>query len=163
ASPYWAPEAGVRRSPRWLANTPTRWSGLAAPKRPPRSTSNTATRDICPTSPCPPRCAPRASCTGGWRMRCRPIATLPCSWARRSEEAAEINEQHRHARYLPDIALPASLRATSDLDGALAHVLQADRDSLIILGVPVAGMQETCRTLASRLMDASRRHTIHIV
>lgn len=97
------------------------------------------------------------------------LAALACEhadtliWARRSEAAAEINEQHRNARYLPDLALPASLRATSDLDAALAHVLQADRDSLIILGVPVAGMQETCRTLASRLMDASRRHTIHIV
>src|SRR5690606_41478059 len=79
---------------------------------------------------------------------------------RRSEAAAEINEQHRNARYLPDIALPASLRATSDLDAALAHVLQADRDSLIILGVPVAGMRETCRTLADR--KSTRLNSSHV-
>lgn len=41
-------------------------------------------------------------------------------WARRSELADEINQTHRNSGYL-DVALPESIRATSDPVEALAH------------------------------------------
>ena len=96
------------------------------------------------------------------------LAALACEqadtliWARRSESAAEINEQHRNARYLPDIPLPAALLATSDFNAAVSHVCASASDALIILGVPVAGLEETCQRLAASL--AARQHPpLHIV
>jgi glycerol-3-phosphate dehydrogenase (NAD(P)+) len=47
--------------------------------------------------------------------------------------------------------LPASLQATGDLDEALQHLVQPGSTPLIILGVPVAGLESTCRMLAQRL------------
>jgi len=83
-------------------------------------------------------------------------------WARRSESAAEISGQHSNARYLPGIALPGALRATSDFDAAVAHVCTGGSDALIILGVPVAGLAETCQRLAQSLAGHSRP-PLHIV
>lgn len=40
-------------------------------------------------------------------------------WARRSDLADQINEEHENKRYLPGAALPATLRATADLEEAL--------------------------------------------
>lgn len=96
------------------------------------------------------------------------LAALACEqsdtliWARRAEIAADINGQRRNTRYLPDIPLPTALRAVSDFDTAVAHVCSADSDALIILGVPVAGMEDTCRRLAESL--SARPHpALHIV
>ncbi len=96
------------------------------------------------------------------------LAALACEqadtllWARRAASAAEINEQHSNARYLPEVRLPDSLRATSDFNSALEHVCSAQSDALIILGVPVSGLHETCTGLATAL--AARRHPrLHIV
>ena len=41
-------------------------------------------------------------------------------WARRPGLAQEINETHRNTRYIGDVALPASVRATDDAQVALA-------------------------------------------
>ena len=82
-------------------------------------------------------------------------------WARRETSVTEINERHTNSRYLPD-PLPAALRATSDFEAAVAHVCSAASDALIILGVPVSGMAETCQRLADSLK--SRPHpTIHVI
>src|SRR5690606_18537913 len=126
----------------------------------------------CPQAPKPTDAMGAASPTrvtvlgaGSWgtalaAQACEQAETL--IWARRAESAAEINTAHRNARYLPDIPLPASLRATSDFDAAVNHVCTASADALIILGVPVAGLQETCERLAASL--PSRPHpTLHIV
>lgn len=83
-------------------------------------------------------------------------------WARRPESAAEINQQHSNARYLPDITLPPALRATSDFDAALAHVCSSPAAALIILGVPVAGLAETCQRLADSL-KTQPHPPLHIV
>ena len=111
----------------------------------------------------PPRVAVLGA--GSWGSALAALATEKADtliWARRSEIAAEINERHSNARYLPDIALPPSLRATSDFDSAVGHVCSADSDALIILGVPVAGMAEICQRLAQSL--STRGHpTIHVV
>ena len=40
-------------------------------------------------------------------------------WARRAELADEIQTTHRNSDYLPDVELPAELRATSDPEEAL--------------------------------------------
>lgn len=83
-------------------------------------------------------------------------------WARRPEVAAEINEHHRNARYLPGITLPPSLSAVSDFHAAIDHVCDGESDTLIILGVPVAGLASTCEQLAAGL--AGKRHPpIHVV
>lgn len=82
-------------------------------------------------------------------------------WARRAECAAEINEQHTNSRYLPT-PLPSALRATSDFAAAIAHVCAAESDALIILGVPVAGMAETCQRLAECLSGKSYPR-LHVV
>ncbi|MGV0813979.1 NAD(P)H-dependent glycerol-3-phosphate dehydrogenase [Mycolicibacterium boenickei] len=51
-------------------------------------------------------------------------------WARRPEVADEINTHHRNSRYLGDVALPASIRATTDPAEALG------RACTVLLGVP---------------------------
>ena len=57
-------------------------------------------------------------------------------WARSAEVAAEVNERHTNHRYLPDIALPARIRATTDPAEALTGV------HTVLLGVP----SQTLRT-----------------
>ena len=51
-------------------------------------------------------------------------------WARRPEIALEINDRHVNPAYLPDWPLPGELRATADLEEAVA-----DADVLVV-GVP---------------------------
>lgn len=43
-------------------------------------------------------------------------------WARAAASAREINERHRHERYLPGLDLPPALAATDDLGAALRDV-----------------------------------------
>lgn len=66
-------------------------------------------------------------------------------WARRSEQAAEINEQHTNSRYLPDVRLPENLAAGSDLAATAGH------GQIIVLAVPTAAMRETCRSIQEKL------------
>jgi glycerol-3-phosphate dehydrogenase (NAD(P)+) len=56
-------------------------------------------------------------------------------WARRPELASQIRGTHENAAYLPGIALPASLHATSSLEEACA-----DAD-VLVLGVPSHGLR----------------------
>ena len=42
-------------------------------------------------------------------------------WAREPEVVASVNEAHRNELFLPDVRLPESLRATSDLRGTVAE------------------------------------------
>lgn len=73
-------------------------------------------------------------------------------WARDAAQARAIASLHVNARYLPDIPLPPALRCTDDFDRAVAHACPADGPpGLIILGVPVAGMAETCLRLSRAL------------
>ncbi len=53
-----------------------------------------------------------------------------CVWSRSKETAQEIALRHRNATYLPGIALPPGLEATSDLNVAL------DAAECIVLAVP---------------------------
>ncbi|MBJ7264691.1 MAG: NAD(P)-dependent glycerol-3-phosphate dehydrogenase, partial [Burkholderiaceae bacterium] len=73
--------------------------------------------------------------------------------------------QQRNMRYLPDVALPPALSYTADIDAALAHLagapgMAADSpgESLIILGVPMAGLAAMCHDLARRLPALGLQH-----
>ncbi len=66
-------------------------------------------------------------------------------WARRKEQVKEINEQSTNERYLPNVSLPTSLRATSSLEEAVKDV------DAIVLAVPTVAMREVAQTIASFL------------
>ena len=55
-------------------------------------------------------------------------------WSRRAELAEEINDTHRNTRYIGDVELPASVRATGDaadaLDGACTVLLAVPSQTL---------------------------------
>ncbi|MCP4434109.1 MAG: NAD(P)H-dependent glycerol-3-phosphate dehydrogenase [Actinomycetia bacterium] len=63
-------------------------------------------------------------------------------WARRSEQAQEINEHHTNNRYLPGFQLHSDLWATDDLREA---VRGAD---VIVMGVPSQGFREALEQVA---------------
>ncbi|WP_341667862.1 NAD(P)H-dependent glycerol-3-phosphate dehydrogenase [Alcaligenes sp. SDU_A2] len=97
------------------------------------------------------------------------LAALACAqaptmvWARNSATAQEISSLRRNEHYLPDIALPDALQATDDLAQAMAFALADDSaPALIILGVPVRGLAQTCQDL-SRHLPAQRRHPVLLV
>jgi glycerol-3-phosphate dehydrogenase (NAD(P)+) len=56
-------------------------------------------------------------------------------WARDPDAAREVNEAHTNTRYLPGFTLPRRLRATADLEEAVA---EAD---VVIVGVPSTGFR----------------------
>lgn len=79
-------------------------------------------------------------------------------WARDPETARQINLQHRNPRYLQDITLPPALIATDSLDQAFAFLQDAD-SSLIILGTPVAAIEQACDILLDYLRRAGLQAT----
>lgn len=83
------------------------------------------------------------------------LAALACPrsdvmlWSRDPDQAHSLNSRHVNDKYLPDIPLPPELRATADFDAAVAHACRdAHGAGLVILGVPVAGLADTCERLA---------------
>lgn len=63
-------------------------------------------------------------------------------WGRDADGAAAIDTRHENPRYLPGIALPESLRATTDLAAALKGA------DLVLVVVPSHAFAETLRELA---------------
>jgi len=57
-------------------------------------------------------------------------------WARRDDLAREVQTAHRNSAYLPDVALPESLRGTSSLEEAVS-----DAD-VVVMGVPSHGFRD---------------------
>jgi glycerol-3-phosphate dehydrogenase (NAD(P)+) len=72
-------------------------------------------------------------------------------WARDAALAQAMAHARENHRYLPGVALPESLVVDSDLDAALAFLQDDPSRGLIVLGVPVAGLDQTFHTLAQRL------------
>ncbi|MCG3089956.1 NAD(P)H-dependent glycerol-3-phosphate dehydrogenase [Sporosarcina cyprini] len=62
-------------------------------------------------------------------------------WARREEQASEINERHTNERYVPGISLPTALQATSDLKKAVRHA------EILIIAVPTKGIRGICEEI----------------
>ena len=66
-------------------------------------------------------------------------------WARRQELAEAINTDARNAVYLPELALPAGLRATSDLQDAV------DGADVVVMAVPSHGFRAVLRVAAGHV------------
>ncbi len=66
-------------------------------------------------------------------------------WARREEIAREIDHHHRNPDYLPDVMLPASLRATSDPERALADA------EIVVMAIPSVGLTEQLQQWGDRV------------
>lgn len=62
-------------------------------------------------------------------------------WARRQEQVDEINEHKTNQAYLPNIALPKSLQATTSLEKAATH------GEVIVIAVPTKGVRSICQSL----------------
>lgn len=58
-------------------------------------------------------------------------------WARNPDVAAEINEEHTNASYLPGFPLSRKLEATADLEQAVRHA------ELLVVGVPTSAVRAT--------------------
>jgi glycerol-3-phosphate dehydrogenase (NAD(P)+) len=82
---------------------------------------------------------------GSWGTAVGAIAAVNADavlWARDPSVAARIDAEHANPDYLPGIALPASLRATSDLVDA---VRDAD---VVVMGVPSHGFRDVLHAAA---------------
>ena len=97
------------------------------------------------------------------------LAALCCArasttlWARDPAVVDEINQHHTLERYLQGIALPTALTATSSMREAVQHACGNNSSpALIILGVPVAALAQTCQALA-QLLPAHRNHPLYVV
>lgn len=67
-------------------------------------------------------------------------------WARDADQVARMQATARNERYLPEVALPASLQLTSDLGLALAHGEQG----LFIIATPMAALQQMLQALPAQ-------------
>lgn len=85
-------------------------------------------------------------------------------WARNPDLARGIAQDHANPRYLPNTPLPPALKATVDFQQAIDHVCGTGGEGgLIILGVPVAGLEGLCHTLAQALAATPPRGKLSIV
>jgi len=105
-------------------------------------------------TPTPPRVAVLGAGSWGTALAaaaCRQAPTV--LWARDPRTAGDLAARRENKRYLPGIALPEGLAFTSDLNAALRHLAPTAEGaySLIVLGVPVAGLDALCRDIAQRL------------
>lgn len=66
-------------------------------------------------------------------------------WTHRKEQAEEISNQHRNAKYLPETILPENLNATDDMEKAISHA------EIVVMAVPTKGIRETCKKMLKRL------------
>ncbi len=101
---------------------------------------------------------------GAWGTALAALAARHCDtllWGRDAAHVQALRAQGSNARHLPDIALPESLRFSADLRDALDFV-QSAAAGLIILGVPVAGLDDICRQLAHGL-DPQRCARISVI
>ncbi len=73
-------------------------------------------------------------------------------WARDAAAVAEMQAQRCNTRYLPTIALPASLRLEADLASAVAHACDPLVPGLIVIATPMAAL----RTMLAGLPDGAQ-------
>lgn len=66
-------------------------------------------------------------------------------WARREEVSASINERHENSDYMPGIALPPTVTATSDAERALASA------DVVVLTVPSQTLRENLTAWAPHI------------
>lgn len=86
---------------------------------------------------------------GSWGTAVANIAvrnTPTLLWARDAATVEAINERHRNERYLPDYQLHRRLRATHDLEEAIAHA------DVLVLAVP----SQACRAVLTEVAEHLR-------
>ena len=82
-------------------------------------------------------------------------------WARNPELADAINAQHRNPRYLTEIELPASVRATADIEEALASAKKAREDNDLTRAQEARDKLERATIpLAADLMDSMAKKAL---
>lgn len=118
--------------------------------------SPASNRHDTPRPPAGPLVPPRVAVlgAGSWGTALAAVAARrrpTLLWARQAAQAAAIQATHENARYLPGVSLPPALDITDDLDQALSRTAADGGVPLLILGVPVAGLDAMCRELARRL------------
>ncbi|MBK5289017.1 MAG: NAD(P)-dependent glycerol-3-phosphate dehydrogenase [Acidimicrobiia bacterium] len=87
---------------------------------------------------------------GSWGTTVAAIAATNADavlWARDADVVARVNNDHTNPDYLPDIALPPSLRATSDLSDACS-----DAD-VVVMGVPSHGFRSVLEAARPAIRD----------
>lgn len=85
---------------------------------------------------------------GSWGTTVAALATRNAPvmlWARDGATVDDINTNHRNSRYLPDLTLPAGLRASADLGEVVA---QAD---VIVMGVPSSSFRPVLEEVARHI------------
>lgn len=66
-------------------------------------------------------------------------------WGRNAEVVAEINDVQKNEKFLPGITLPREIRATTNLEEALAF------SDLVVVAIPAQTLRENLRTWAPHL------------
>ena len=97
---------------------------------------------------------------GAWGTALANIAASHRStelWARDSGVTNELRIKHTNQRYLPGIALHASLQAADDLSSALDYACSGAASGLLILAVPLAGLRDLCEQLTKALAHRTDR------
>lgn len=62
-------------------------------------------------------------------------------WSRHRDQAEHINQHHRNPSYLSDIDLPQDLKATAEVEEAIAFLKAHAESALIIFALPVKAMR----------------------
>ncbi|WP_372373012.1 NAD(P)H-dependent glycerol-3-phosphate dehydrogenase [Alcaligenes faecalis] len=103
---------------------------------------------------------------GSWGTALAALASTQAPtmvWARKAATAQAIGQEHRNPAYLPGVVLPDLLQASDSLQQVMEFALADDTGpALLILGVPVRGLAQTCVDLAQYL-PATRRHPVLLV
>ncbi len=68
-------------------------------------------------------------------------------WARDAETVADINDNHRNSRYLPDATLHASLKASEDLAATVRGV------DVVVMAVPSNAFREVLESIKSDIPE----------
>ena len=71
-------------------------------------------------------------------------------WGRNASVVDEINSAHTNEKFLPSIALPEEVRATSDLAAALSY------SDLIIVAIPAQTLRENLQSWLPHLTSQKR-------
>lgn len=66
-------------------------------------------------------------------------------WTRSEAQAAELNERGTNAKYMPDVKLPANIRATTDAERAAAH------GTALLFVAPSAAMRDVVRLVRAHV------------
>lgn len=89
---------------------------------------------------------------GSWGTTVASLAAVRAPtvlWARRAEAAAEIAAAHTNSRYLGDLPLAPTLRATADLEEAVSAA------DVLVLGIPSHGFRATLLEMAPHMRPGS--------